>query len=49
MTNAGLWPFAILMIVIVSWVVYRYLAPRGEPRWSSDRRGRMVTDERGER
>lgn len=32
--NAGMWPFAIIMIVVVSWVVYRYLAPKGWREWS---------------
>lgn len=32
--NAGMWPIAILMIVIVSWFFYRYAAPKGWKEWS---------------
>ena len=32
--NAGLWPLAILMIVFVSWLLYRYVAPKGWKEWS---------------
>lgn len=32
--NAGMWPLAILMIVLVSWLLYRYVAPKGWKEWS---------------
>ena len=32
--NGGMWPLAILMIVIVSWIFYRYAAPKGWKEWS---------------
>ena len=32
--NAGLWPLAILMTVFVSWLLYRYVAPKGWKEWS---------------
>lgn len=30
----GYWPLAILMIVIASWVLYHYVAPKGWKEWS---------------
>ena len=32
--NAGMWPLAIIMIVIASWIIYRYLAPKSWREWS---------------
>lgn len=32
--NYGYWPLAILMIVIASWGLYRYVAPKGWKEWS---------------
>lgn len=32
--NAGMWPFAIVMILLVSWVVYRYVAPKRWREWT---------------
>ena len=32
--NAGMWPLAILMIVVASWFFYRYAAPKGWKEWS---------------
>lgn len=32
--NAGMWPMAILMVVVASWIIYRYLAPRSWGEWS---------------
>jgi protein-S-isoprenylcysteine O-methyltransferase Ste14 len=29
-----MWPLAILMIVLVSWLLYRYVAPKGWKEWS---------------
>jgi protein-S-isoprenylcysteine O-methyltransferase Ste14 len=31
----GFWPAAILMIVLASWVLYRYVAPKGWREWRS--------------
>ena len=33
-TPHSLWPFAVLMIVFVSWIFYRYLAPKSWRDWS---------------
>lgn len=33
-THVGLWPAAILMIVIASWIFYRYAAPRRWREWA---------------
>lgn len=32
--HSGVWPLAILMIVVASWLVYRYLAPRSWREWA---------------
>lgn len=32
--HSGIWPVAIIMIVIASWVFYRYLAPRSWRDWA---------------
>jgi len=34
-SHAGVWGFAAIMIVIVSWVLYRYLAPKTWREWAS--------------
>ena len=34
MTVYGYWPLAIFMIVIASWLFYRYVAPKGWKEWS---------------
>lgn len=31
----GFWPLAVLMIVIASWLLYRYVAPKGWKEWGS--------------
>ena len=33
-TGIGLWQLTILMIVVASWLLYRYVAPRGWREWS---------------
>ncbi len=33
--HSGIWPLALIMIVLVSWVLYRYLAPRTWREWAS--------------
>lgn len=33
-THSGAWPLAVIMIVIVSWVFYRYLAPKSWHEWA---------------
>ncbi|MEO8224189.1 MAG: isoprenylcysteine carboxylmethyltransferase family protein [Gammaproteobacteria bacterium] len=33
--HAGAWGFAVIMIVIASWVVYHYLAPKSWREWAS--------------
>ena len=33
-THSGVWPLAVIMIVIVSWVFYRYLAPKSWHEWA---------------
>ena len=35
MQHYGFWPLAILMIVIASWLLYRYVAPKGWKEWRS--------------
>ena len=32
--HSGAWPFAFIMIVVASWVVYRYLAPKTWREWA---------------
>lgn len=34
-THSGVWPLAVIMIVVASWVVYRYLAPKSWREWAS--------------
>lgn len=33
--HSGTWPLAVLMIVVASWLVYRYLAPKTWREWAS--------------
>jgi protein-S-isoprenylcysteine O-methyltransferase Ste14 len=33
--HSGAWPLAVLMIVVASWLVYRYLAPKTWREWAS--------------
>lgn len=33
-THSGAWPVAVIMIVIVSWLFYRYLAPKSWHEWA---------------
>ncbi len=33
-THSGAWPLAVIMIVIVSWFFYRYLAPKSWHEWA---------------
>lgn len=33
-THSGAWPLAIIMIVVVSWILYRYLAPKSWHEWA---------------
>ncbi|HHJ36157.1 MAG TPA: isoprenylcysteine carboxylmethyltransferase family protein, partial [Gammaproteobacteria bacterium] len=33
--HSGIWPFAVIMIVIASWLLYRYLAPKTWHEWAS--------------
>lgn len=33
-THSGVWPLAVIMIVIVSWFFYRYLAPKNWHEWA---------------
>ena len=33
-THSGAWPLAIIMIVIASWLFYRYFAPKGWREWA---------------
>lgn len=33
-THSGVWPLAVIMIVIVSWGFYRYLAPKSWHEWA---------------
>ncbi len=32
--NSGLWPLAVIMIVVASWFLYRYLAPKTWREWA---------------
>jgi len=34
-SHSGVWPLAVIMIVLVSWVLYRYLAPKTWREWAS--------------
>jgi len=34
-SHSGAWPFAILMIVVASWIFYRYFAPKTWREWAS--------------
>jgi len=34
-SHSGVWPIAILMIVVASWVFYRYFAPKSWREWAS--------------
>ena len=34
MMGYGFWPLAIFMIVLASWILYRYVAPKGWKEWS---------------
>lgn len=33
-TNIGFWQLSIIMVVIASWILYRYVAPKGWREWS---------------
>lgn len=33
--HSGTWPLAVLMIVVASWLIYRYLAPKTWREWAS--------------
>ncbi|MCZ6624319.1 MAG: isoprenylcysteine carboxylmethyltransferase family protein [Deltaproteobacteria bacterium] len=33
-TNIGFWELSIIMVVIASWILYRYVAPKGWREWS---------------
>jgi len=34
-SHSGAWPFAILMIIVASWIFYRYFAPKTWREWAS--------------
>ena len=34
-SHSGVWPIAILMIVVASWIFYRYFAPKSWREWAS--------------
>ena len=34
-SHSGVWPFAVIMIVIASWIFYRYFAPKTWREWAS--------------
>ncbi|NIN65242.1 MAG: isoprenylcysteine carboxyl methyltransferase, partial [Anaerolineae bacterium] len=33
-TNIGFWELTVIMVVIASWLLYRYVAPKGWREWS---------------
>src|SRR5512146_2647528 len=33
-THSGTWPLAIIMVVVASWLFYRYFAPKGWREWA---------------
>ena len=34
LTLGGMWGFTLLMVIIASWILYRYVAPRNWKEWT---------------